>query len=191
MQELLQFDRWLFTKINQSWIHPWMDNLSVLIRESVFWVPLYLFLLAFVVLNFKNWGWWWVLGMILTAVLGDLISSQVVKAYIYRYRPCRDPEMLNHVRLLAGYCGKNSSFTSSHATNHFAVATFMFLTLRSLSPWWVLSFLWAFAVAYAQVYVGVHYPIDVFCGGLLGFLIGFVTGRLFHKQIGILSLDKQ
>jgi undecaprenyl-diphosphatase len=32
--------------------------------------------------------------------------------------------------------------------------------------------LWALAISYAQVYVGVHYPVDVVAGALLGCLVG-------------------
>jgi len=33
---------------------------------------------------------------------------------------------------------------------------------------------WAILIAYAQIYVGVHYPIDVFSGAILGILIAKV-----------------
>ena len=51
------------------------------------------------------------------------------------------------------------------------------------------SFAWAFLIAYTQVYVGVHYPIDVIAGGLLGMLIGRLVAGMYHKQFGMLSLD--
>jgi undecaprenyl-diphosphatase len=43
--------------------------------------------------------------------------------------------------------------------------------------------LWAALVAYAQVYVGVHYPIDVFTGAIIGSLIGFLIAKLFNRLI--------
>ena len=95
---------------------------------------------------------------------------------------------MGSVRVLAKYCPVSSSFTSSHACNHFALATFLFLTLRITSRWWSLVFVWAFLIAYAQVYVGVHYPVDVLCGGLLGCGIDDFTGRLFLKLIGSFPL---
>jgi undecaprenyl-diphosphatase len=43
--------------------------------------------------------------------------------------------------------------------------------------------LWAALVSYAQVYVGVHYPIDVFTGAIIGSLIGFLIAKLFNRLI--------
>ena len=81
-------------------------------------------------------------------------------------------------------CGSGYSFTSSHASNHFALSTFLFLALASW-PLWVRSLLmlWALNVAIAQVYVGVHYPFDVLMGSLTGMVIGWAVYRyLFLKR---------
>ncbi|MEY2901476.1 MAG: hypothetical protein RLY89_582, partial [Bacteroidota bacterium] len=87
------------------------------------------------------------------------------------------------VRLLLPNCGSGYSFTSSHATNHFAFAVFIFITMGQVLGKWKWAFLfWAGSVAYAQVYVGVHYPIDVLVGGLLGTLIGFISANLFQQR---------
>lgn len=83
-------------------------------------------------------------------------------------------------------CGSGYSFPSSHAANHFALGVFMAITLKDKIKniwWWTM--IWAAAVAYAQVYVGVHFPFDVFCGGLLGAGVGRLTGYVFHIWIGL------
>lgn len=189
-QQIQSVDVWLITHVNQQWGSDFLDTVLPFFRESIFWVPLYLFLAIFVTSNFGAKGWWWILGVILTAALADIVSSQLIKENIMRMRPCQDPDVAPQLRFFINYCPRSSSFTSSHATSHFAQAMFFFLTLRHLSKWVALFFLWAFMIAYTQVYVGVHYPFDVFCGGLLGCLLGFLMAKLFRKQIGILSLDK-
>ncbi|MBT5990208.1 MAG: phosphatase PAP2 family protein, partial [Bacteroidetes bacterium] len=76
------------------------------------------------------------------------------------------------------------SFPSSHATNHFAVA--VYLTTLFYSKWkWILplSILWAFSISYSQIYVGVHYPVDVVTGALLGTSIGLGVGIVPRKLI--------
>lgn len=189
-QQIQPVDVWLITHINQQWGNDFFDTVLPFLRESLFWVPLYLFLLLFVTSNFGIKGWWWVLGVVLTAALADIISSQIIKENVMRLRPCQDPDVGPRLRFFINYCPRSSSFTSSHATSHFAQAMFFFLTLRNISKWVGLFFLWAFLIAYTQVYVGVHYPFDVFCGSILGCLIGFFMAKMFRKQIGILSLDK-
>ena len=38
-------------------------------------------------------------------------------------------------------------------------------------------------VAYSRVYVGVHFPLDVFAGALLGLLIAFTVRIFLQKYI--------
>jgi undecaprenyl-diphosphatase len=189
-KSLQPFDQWLLVKINNDWSNSYFDFILPYFRETVFWFPLYLFVFTWVLLKFGSKGLWWIAGLMLTAALSDLISSQVVKQLIFRTRPCQDAEVGNLIRFMINYCPKSSSFTSSHATSHFGQAMFYFLTLRHIGKWWIVAFGWAFAIVYTQVYVGVHYPFDVFCGAILGCLIGWLTGKLFLKQVGMLSLDK-
>jgi undecaprenyl-diphosphatase len=89
------------------------------------------------------------------------------------------------MRLLV-QCGSGYSFPSTHATNHFAFALFMIGTLAQRYRWIVAPLIiWAAAIAYAQVYVGVHYPFDVLCGALLGSSIGIFVARVFRARIGL------
>lgn len=76
-------------------------------------------------------------------------------------------------------CSNGFSFTSSHATNHFALGTFFFL-LFSFTAYRFLFLVWAGVISFAQVYVGVHYPVDVICGALLGILIGFISFKFLQ-----------
>jgi len=189
LQKILEGDYWLFSRINQEWTNPLLDHVFPFLREAEFWVPFYLFLLVFITLNFRKKGCWWAISLIMTAIVSDLVSSHWIKALIFRLRPCQDPALAENIRILVNYCPSSSSFTSSHACNHFALATFLFLTLRPFSRWWGAVYAWAFLIAYAQVYVGVHYPIDITAGALLGTLIGWGTSRLFHLQFGPLQLQ--
>jgi membrane-associated phospholipid phosphatase len=188
-QQIQPFDTWLLTHINQDWSSTFLDTVLPYMRETLFWIPLYLFLVLFVTMNFGIKGLWWLFGLILAAIFSDLISSQFIKQTVMRVRPCQDASVAQHIRFFINYCPGSSSFTSSHAVSHFAQAMFFFLSLRSvLGKWANVFFGWAFVIAYTQVYVGVHYPFDVFCGALLGCGIGFAIGKLFNNRIGILSL---
>ena len=183
-------DTWLLTHINQNWGNPFFDMVLPFMRETLFWTPLYLFLLLFVTINFGKKGWWFVLAAALTAALSDIVSSHVVKQLVIRARPCQDPAIASQLRFFINYCPGSSSFMSSHATSHFAQATFFYMTLRTvMGAWASVFFLWAAIIAYTQVYVGVHYPFDVLCGSLTGMGLGYIVGKMFHRQIGLLSVS--
>ncbi|MGE5109110.1 MAG: phosphatase PAP2 family protein [Sphingobacteriales bacterium] len=190
-EQLKHWDHQLFHYINGQWNNSYFDSVLPFLRESNFWLPFYLFLLLLVTFNYGKQSIWWVLMILLTATVSDLISSSFLKETFFRLRPCQNPEINVYIRVLVNYCPQSSSFPSSHAVNHFAAATFIYQTLKFSSKWWKLVFVWAFAIAYAQVYVGVHYPIDVFGGSLIGAFIGWVSSYIFNSRIGLQPLTKQ
>jgi membrane-associated phospholipid phosphatase len=188
-QHMLYFDYRLFTKINRQWVNPFLDSVMPFLRQAEVWMPFYLFLLVFATINFSKKGWLWCACLGMTAIISDLVSSGALKQLVFRYRPCSDPEISQYVRLLVKYCPQSSSFTSSHACNHFSAAMFIFLTMKHTSRWWQLVFLWAFCISYAQIYVGVHYPLDVAAGMILGCAVGYGMSLFFNKRIGILRKE--
>lgn len=189
---LIQLDKALFLKINTQWTNSFLDSVSPWFREANTWIPLYLFLFLFAVMNFSWRIWPWIVVFIISVTLTDQVSSTFIKAWINRPRPCSDPQFSYQVHLLLSYCPGNGSFTSSHATNHFGAAFYIFFTMKPyFKKWGYLFFLWAAIISYAQVYVGIHYPLDVIGGALLGSGIGFFTSRMFNKYIGLPPLIDQ
>lgn len=182
MEQLLQWDQDLFQLINGVWRSALLDFLAPLWRDKRFWIPLYLVLAGYAVWKFRAKAVWFLLLLVIAVGISDTLSSRVVKPAVARIRPCNDAEMQADVQLLV-HCGSGYSFTSSHAANHFAVAAYLFMTLgilhrRARWLWW----LWAASVAYAQVYVGVHYPGDIFGGALLGTGVGFLIAGLYLRR---------
>ena len=185
IQPLLQSDKTLMLKINRDWTFSAMDGFALFMRNSKMHIPLYLFFLFLAFKKFGRKGWYWLLAAALLIGFSDLISSHLIKPFFDRPRPCRDPFFSSQVRLLASYCGANGSFTSSHAVNHFAIATFSAGTLGKRNKYFNLLFLWAALIAYSQVYVGVHYPTDVIFGSILGIVFGWMAIRLSTQPLSL------
>lgn len=181
-------DRHWFLLVNGQWNHPWLDTILPIWREANTWIPLYLFLILFVVINFPTKALSWILSAIVCFAISDQVSSSLFKPFFARMRPCNEPELVGMVRLLLPNCGSGYSFTSSHATNHFAFGMFVFITMWQVLGKWKWAFLaWAGSVAYAQVYVGVHYPLDVVAGAILGSTIGWATATIFQQRFQSLT----
>ncbi len=187
MHDLIQVDQEIFSFINGTLKNDFLDWLMPILRNKLTWVPLYVVAFISLLFKFKKLGLIITLGAIITFGISDFTSSQLVKKTIERLRPCNDPDFREEVNLLV-HCGSGYSFTSSHATNHFAIA-FFFITLlgkKYKSLKWTLT-IWAASIAIAQVYVGVHYPFDILCGALLGTLIGWSVGRILRDNIYLFS----
>lgn len=145
------------------------------IRTKENWIPLYVLIAAWLVVKYKWVGVLVIFTLAITVVLTDQVSSFIMKPLFARPRPCSVPEIAEHAKLIIG-CSPSYSFTSSHATNHFGLAVVFGLLFRRKSNWFlIVGILWAACISFAQVYVGVHYPLDVIGGAALGTLIGYVV----------------
>jgi membrane-associated phospholipid phosphatase len=185
MQYLINLDKELFKLINGQWTNSFFDWIMPWLRNSTVWMPLYFFILLFVLINYKKEGVWIVAFAIITVTLTDGISSKLIKPYFNRLRPCNDVDMATMVRFLLNSRPANGSFTSSHAANHFGIAMFLYTVLqKKLGKWMGLFFVWAFFICYAQVYVGVHYPLDILGGTALGCMLGYGTALVFNRFEG-------
>ena len=142
------------------------------------WLPLYL---AIVVLMYFKFGWrlvWPLLAVALVVTLADQTSVHLFKNVFERLRPCHNPEIKDLIHLATGRCaGGRFGFVSSHAANTFGVAVFLSQLFRI--RWFTISILvWAAAVSYSRIYLGVHYPADIIVGGMLGAICGFAVWAL-------------
>lgn len=185
LTQLIAKDHALFYSINGKWTNPLLDSVMPWVRHSNNWIPLYVVLLSFIIYKWGKKSWKWLVLIALNVTLTDQISSHLFKPFFHRLRPCADPELMQQSRLLLDHCSGGFSFTSSHAANHFGIAVFLVVTLQPLLKNFRYIFLvWAALIAYAQVYVGVHFPLDILAGALIGIIVGYFNGKLFHKWQG-------
>jgi undecaprenyl-diphosphatase len=180
MDTLSTIDSDLFLFLNG--LHAdWLDKVMVLITDMWAWLPLYLLLIYWTVKQYGKRCWWIFLAVGVVVLCSDQISSHLFKPYFQRLRPCFNEEFEGMLHLPKGMAGGRYSFTSSHAANTFAIATFLTSALRNYRPWAGLAlYLWAFISSYSRIYIGYHYPGDIVCGAILGILVGLVLWKVFQ-----------
>lgn len=184
---LESIDRSLVVAINGAH-NAFFDEFFWLVSDKFIWIPLYLFLLHHV---WKAYQWrvlllFFGLAILMIAVT-DLSSVYFFKETIQRARPSHNLLIQDHLHFYVKhngelYKGGSYGFVSSHAVNFFAIAILAGLTLRNYYPKliWILLGI-AVLVCYSRVYLGVHYPADVLCGGAWGALWGYIFYRIFIK----------
>jgi membrane-associated phospholipid phosphatase len=178
---ILQLDRHLFYFINYDLTNPFFDLVMPWLRNPKFWIPLYIFIVVFCLWRYRKVGAIIIVLMATTAGFADFTSASIIKYNVKRLRPCRDPVVgITDINRIP--CGSGYSFPSTHATDHFAMAIFLCLVFGKKWHWvWFLAILWASLICFAQVYVGVHFPVDVICGAIYGSVIGILFAYLFKK----------
>lgn len=181
MEELIQEDKKVFLYLNNLGDSSF-DQFWMLISSTWIWVPLYIIFLYFLYKNYKLRS---LVFILIFLTLGAVISDQLANVFKYgvaRLRPCHDPTLEHHMRIVK--CGGQFGFYSAHASNTFFLATYLGILLKKQIKWFPYAiFVWALVVSYSRIYLGVHFPIDILVGAFVGSLLGVIFGALAQKVI--------
>lgn len=184
IDEVLLMDKNLFILLNGLHTHI-LDGPMLFLSNSL--IPIIIIFISFLFLSFKVYRKNFIivlLGLIISFALSDIISSRVLKPSTKRLRPCHEINL--EVYTAGNGCGGKYSFVSSHASNSFAVMTFIWLLFKSVIPFSWLTFLYAGLVSYSRIYLARHYPLDIFFGALLGLILAYlsyqIVKRFIHKN---------
>ena len=179
LQRLVDIDKQVMLALNGS-NSLYMDGVMKIYTTTVVWIPVALVLL-FVVLknNSPRVALLSVLAVTLTFVATDQVSSHLIKPLVARLRPCQDPTFMHLIDTFNNYRSGGYSFTSSHACNSFGLFAIISLIIRNRALSLSLL-LWAVLNSFSRIYLGVHFPGDILCGGILGCVIGTVMYLLYN-----------
>jgi undecaprenyl-diphosphatase len=183
IETLKYWDTELFLFLNGKHNGFW-DFVMFWASEKLVWVPLYILFIFLIIKFYKKKAWLIILSAIAMIAVTDVVSVHAFKNVFMRWRPCHEPGLEGMVHLVKNKCGGDFGFVSSHAVNHFAMAAFFsVIFFRKIKYFIPVILFWATFISYSRIYLGVHYPGDVICGGISGAVLGLG----FAKLTGILQ----
>ncbi|MDX9892495.1 MAG: phosphatase PAP2 family protein [Bacteroidales bacterium] len=187
MESILTLDKKLFLFFN-SFHSTWMDPVMYMLTQTWFWLPLYLFVIYFIIKKYGKKSYIPLLFLILAVTISDQ-TCNLIKNSTERYRPSREVSLANDIHLYQKsdgtfYRGGVYGYPSAHASNSMVLAVFIIIFIAHKRKWILaIALLWSLLMGYTRIYLGVHYPFDVLSGFLLGFIITYPLFRITEKWI--------
>jgi undecaprenyl-diphosphatase len=169
-----QIDQSIFFYFNGMHSPLW-DLVMALFTQTATWLVFYLAIIVLIIRKYHTKAIVILLMLGLAILISDQFST-LIKETVQRLRPTHDPAIQDLVHNVYKKGGLYSFF-SSHATNTFALAMFSARLFKNFR-YSLLIFLWAALVSYTRIYIGVHYPLDVATGMVVGILIGYFIYKL-------------
>lgn len=163
---LKQWDTSLFLLINSHY-SAFFDQFMYAVSFKFTWIPLYIITLFVIIKQWKKEAIWVVLSLILCIVISDQIASGVLKGTVKRLRPSHVEDLKNMIHLVKGDKSSLYGFASSHASNAMGFA-FLTAVLYKRRLYTIFIIIWAIITAYSRIYMGVHFPLDVIGGFIIG-----------------------
>ncbi|MDE6482812.1 MAG: phosphatase PAP2 family protein [Rikenellaceae bacterium] len=187
-ERFLEADRSLFLALNGDG-GPVIDNLMWALSSKLALVPIGIVALWIMWrrYNDKRMFFTAILFIALVVLLSDRVST-TFKYLLPKLRPTHEPLLEGLVHNVRGYVGGLYGTVSSHAANSFGVSLFTALVIRR--RWYTVTVMvLSAAICYSRIYLGVHYPADIFFGTVTGLFFGwlcyitmnYITAKIFGK----------
>jgi undecaprenyl-diphosphatase len=173
MNILKNIDLELFQFINGTLANPFFNWLMPIVTNQDIWViPGILIWLGLIIFG-KSKGRIAAVVLLIAVGLTDIFAAQIIKPLFMRLRPSH--ALTEGINLLVSKGGKYG-FVSNHSANMFCGAVVIGYFYKK---WKYYLYGLAALIAFSRVYVGVHYPGDVFIGGIYGYAIGWLILSLW------------
>lgn len=173
LEDLLQRDTRTFIYLNSLGTESF-DGFWMAITAITSWIPLFLFFALILLKKFPiREASLKILFLVLLALFITAITHWA-KLEFARLRPNNDEAINASIRILKNPL--DFSFFSGHASSSFAITLLIHLFLRSQWKWSIFFFIWPVLFSYSRIYVGVHFPLDI----LVGAVVGLLSGLLFY-----------
>ena len=184
IEKLFYIDIVLFQFINNTLSNPIFDYIMPLFQHKIIFIPLVLIPWIILIYFDKKNKWQLFLLIIFVIILCDQ-TGLFFKKYFLRPRPWIyfDQDQIN---LLVLKKGENYSFPSNHAANITGISIILSNIYTKYKNVFIFFLL---IIIFSRIYIGVHYPSDIFFGIFIGTFYGMVLIKIWNyiKNITIFN----
>ncbi|MBS9463267.1 phosphatase PAP2 family protein [Flagellimonas sp. 389] len=180
LKRILEWDRDTFIYLNNLGVENYDVFWSTVTNIST-WIPLFLFFIVLLFIKFSTLEAFYKLATALCLVVFIILITNLTKVTVARLRPNNTEEINTLIRILK--TPMDFSFFSGHAASSFSITVLFFLFVRTKLKWAFLFFIWPILFATSRIFVGVHYPLDILVGALVGILSAVLFYRLYNRFI--------
>lgn len=170
----MNLDLYIFQQLNNlAGQEKWIGNLAVFFGSYFQYfliggISLYIIVRKVTVKNIR---------LILVGFLAALVSRFVFASLIYHFFFRPRPFVNNQsVYELISQLPSRGSFPSGHMSFLFAFSAVIYAANKKIG--WI-CFSGSFLIGIARVFAGVHYPLDILGGIIIGISIGWITAKIF------------
>jgi undecaprenyl-diphosphatase len=170
----MNIDLYIFNLINSfagEWA--WLDYFAMFCSVYLGYV-LFFILIILLGFNFRKY-WKMVIEAVIAAVITRFVMADFIRWLWFRPRPFVAENFIP----LIDQSPKEAAFPSGHASFFFALSTIIYCYNKKLG---ILFYIASFLIVISRVFVGVHWPLDILVGALLGILMGWGLNKLFRKH---------
>lgn len=180
VETLKHWDRDLFVFLNGLGIEQF-DSFWLFVTQIETWIPLFVLFAILIFYYYRGKKGGTVVFFLMLTFGVTIVFTGIVKEYVARLRPSNVEALGELIRVLQR--PSNYSFFSGHASSSFSITTFVVLSLRSYTKWIYLSYLWPILFVLSRIFVGVHYPSDIFVGAVVGTTLAVFGHILCQRTI--------
>lgn len=176
MKRLIKLDGQFLLWLKEFFSHPILDRIMIFVtslaNKGMLWIAIgILFLLLG--LKEKKWSARGLL-VLLSLACNMLLCNVLLKPLVSRTRPY---DLLGY-EILIRRLG-DASFPSGHTSASFAAATALYAIHRSYG---IAAYILAALIGFSRLYLGVHFPTDVFIGAIIGILSAKTAQWFLEKK---------
>ena len=173
IEKIIEIDKQMMVFFNKTISNSIFDFIMPIITNQNFLGFSGLILIGYLAYYGEKRGRITIVILLIAASFSDAICFQVIKPWVGRIRPSH--EFYDYINVLVSKGGKYS-FPSNHAANSFVFATVLsyFYDRNRISIYILAS-----TIAFSRVYVGVHYPLDIIFGSIIGYIISWIILSLW------------